>query len=434
MLKSIFYYLPEALAIVLVIHGLLQKKLRFDKLTILYLVINNIWYTFCNEIVPYDERYIGNLFVIVTILYVHYRFETGWEKSLQITMSNIFILFFVEMILWIVSYSVISILRSKGEIYMAISMCFMSMLTTFVTYLIYKKCNFTIIFRIVFEKNRILGRVIVIGTSIFLIYLEVAKTRGYCNGTEFIILSGFIVLLMLLLFQWKKVMELGQEKDKRILIQQMCQESYEQLILEVRNRQHEFQNHLTALQGMSYSCETIEELSRLQGQYCDEIMEKNKYNKLLYACKSPIIGGFLYSKFSKAEEKGIETDYQVSGNLETDKIEVFELIEILGILYDIAIDALKQEKVKKIYVGLKKEEEQLVISVENISPYISSNEIEAFFRQGFSTKGKERGLGLTKLQKMVEKNKGKIITQNLEKEGENWLSFTIYISPETYIH
>lgn len=41
------------------------------------------------------------------------------------------------------------------------------------------------------------------------------------------------------------------------MIHQMCQESYEQLLIEVRNRQHEFHNHLAALQGMCYSCQTI---------------------------------------------------------------------------------------------------------------------------------------------------------------------------------
>lgn len=41
----------------------------------------------------------------------------------------------------------------------------------------------------------------------------------------------------------------------------------------MRNRQHEFQNHLAALQGMCYSCQSMEELARLQSQYCKEILE-----------------------------------------------------------------------------------------------------------------------------------------------------------------
>ena len=56
------------------------------------------------------------------------------------------------------------------------------------------------------------------------------------------------------------------EKDRRIWLQQMCQESYEQLLVEVRNRQHEFQNHLTALQGMCYSCQSLEELTQVQSR------------------------------------------------------------------------------------------------------------------------------------------------------------------------
>ena len=431
-LDGIFYFGAEAVAIILVIHGLFQKKFRFDKAAFLLVLIQSITYTIYNSEELFDSfpvlAVVIRLFFLGTLfIYICFEFKTNLEKALQIIVSTNIIVFTVEVLILVVCSYPTQKYLTDNEILEAIGYYGMAALTLAVCYFIYKKLNVNAIFSYVFEKNSVLGRVIVILAVLGCVSATMVHLKGYMNRTEGILFLVFTVLLILTLSQWKKATELGQEKDKRILIQQMCQESYEQLILEVRNRQHEFQNHLTALQGMSYSCETIEELSQLQGQYCDEIMEKNKYNKLLYACKNPIIGGFLYSKFLKAEKQGIETDYQVSGNLETDKIEVFELIEILGILYDNAIDALKQEKTKKIYVGLKKEEEQLVISVENISPYISSKEMGAFFQQGFSTKGKERGLGLAKLQKIVEKNKGKIITQNVEREEENWISFTIYI-------
>lgn len=52
-------------------------------------------------------------------------------------------------------------------------------------------------------------------------------------------------------------------------------------MIEVRNRQHEFQNHLTALQGMAYTCHTLEELVEMQNQYCDRIVVEKSGGRII---------------------------------------------------------------------------------------------------------------------------------------------------------
>jgi hypothetical protein len=417
----------ESVAMVLIIHGLFQKKCSFDKLDILYILANGAWYVFGNYCIPEYVAVVGNLFVIVTCAYMYFKFKAGLETTIQAMFTLYMLIFIVELVIWGSSNYFIETYLGDNEWVLLASNCVLVMLTLLVCYFIYKKGKLGKLFYYVFKKNRILGRVIVVTSVLCFASITMVRLRGYMSEAEGALFLIFAALLLCTLVQWKKAMELGEEKDRRIMIQQMCQESYEQLILEVRNRQHEFQNHLAALQGMCHTCQTIEELTELQSRYCEQIFEKNKYNKLLYSCKSPMIGGFLYSKFSKAEEKEIETEYQLAMDLKNDKIEDFELIEMVGILYDNAIDALEQETEKKICVKLTQEEEQCVISVENISPFLSSKEIGTFFQQGFSTKGKGRGLGLAKLQKMVQKYEGRIITQNIEKEGKNWISFEICI-------
>lgn len=71
------------------------------------------------------------------------------------------------------------------------------------------------------------------------------------------------------------------------------------------------------------------------------------------------MGGFLYSKFSKADEKNIETDYQISINPK-----------------------------KKVNVNISEDNDMINISVDNISPFISSEEMMTFFHRGVSTKAK----------------------------------------------
>ena len=92
------------------------------------------------------------------------------------------------------------------------------------------------------------------------------------------------------------------------------------------------------------------------------------------------------------------------------------------------MEAVESLETKHIGVVLEQEEEKLKLSVENISPFIPSEQVAGFFQRGSSSKGKNRGIGLAKLQKMVEKSGGgRIIAQNIEKEGQNWLLMQVVL-------
>lgn len=434
-LTSILYYTPETLGILLLTHGLLQKEMRFDARNICYLLLANLLLNCHNAYIQayapisIKIRIICYLIypVFVYLMFVYIKFKVRLERALQAMMATYLLIFVIEILMMTVVSYITFICMGANAIIPDALLWAGSVATCLICYLIYKKCNITKIFFYIFEKNRVLGRIVEGVGVMCIVGALIYQIKGTMTNTEILLFFFFIVLFITTLYEWKKAMDLSQEKDKRIIIQQMCQESYEQLILEVRNRQHDFQNHLSALQGMCYSCQTIEELSKLQSQYCDRILMENKYNKLLYICKSPIMGGFLYSKFSKAEEKGIETEYQVTMDFKEKNIDEFELIEMMGILYDNATEALEAAEKKKINVKVSQEGEELIISVENISPFLSSEEIASFFQQGYTTKGAGRGLGLAKLQKMVEKYKGKIVTKNVEREGNNWIAIDLLL-------
>ena len=49
------------------------------------------------------------------------------------------------------------------------------------------------------------------------------------------------------------------------------------------------------------------------------------------------------------------------------------------------------------------------------------------FQLGYSEKGKERGLGLYSLKKLVENNKGQLVVENIKEGDRNWLSIKVII-------
>ena len=420
-------YGVEVIGIMLVADGFMQKKFRFTAMFTGGLAFIILMYVLRDTgVIKYQGFFMGFLSITVIFLCI-YKEMKNIRKTIQNVMVAILVDFFVQfMVMMVLEF--IKTNTSENDTFVNGYLRMGGSVAVFVIcYIIYKKNRFLRVFDYIFEKNKVLGRIILSAGVLTFVITVIFNINGGFTDTEAMLYMCFSILFIVTLYQWNKASELSQEKDRRIMIQQMCQESYEQLLIEVRNRQHEFQNHLAALQGMCYSCQTIEELTELQSSYCDRILVENKYNKLLYGCNSPIVGGFLYSKFSKADEKNIETDYQISINPKKNGIDEFELIEMVGILYDNAVEALESASRKKMNVNISEDNGMINISVDNVSPFISSEEMMTFFHRGVSTKGKNRGIGLAKLQKTAEKYDGKIITENKKIEGENWLSIKLIL-------
>lgn len=69
----------------------------------------------------------------------------------------------------------------------------------------------------------------------------------------------------------------------------------------------------------------------------------------------------------------------------------------------------------------------LKICVANISKYISKEQIIEMFKNGKSTKGKNRGLGLSKIKEYQEQYGFDILVENKEQKNKNWIYFIIII-------
>ncbi len=103
------------------------------------------------------------------------------------------------------------------------------------------------------------------------------------------------------------------------------------------------------------------------------------------------------------------------------------MIEILGILLDNAIEALVQQESRKLYAEISENPGCVRILVKNNSDYIRQDDIRHFVKAGYSTKGNDRGLGLTTVAGLVEKYDGTLRICNEEDNQVNWLVAEIVI-------
>ena len=95
---------------------------------------------------------------------------------------------------------------------------------------------------------------------------------------------------------------------------------------------------------------------------------------------------------------------------------------------DNARDALKENNLeKRVKFILSEDNERFTIGVYNVSPYYSEESIIKFFRKGYSTKGENRGIGLSKVKEFQKQYGFDILIDNKTEENVNWLRFNIVI-------
>lgn len=199
-------------------------------------------------------------------------------------------------------------------------------------------------------------------------------------------------------WQQEKYEKLSKEREYEI--HKTYDGVYTQLLDSMRKKQHDFHNHITAIYSHHLMAKDYDTLVALQKKYCDEIMEENRYARLL-SSNSPIVIAFLYSKFIEAESKGCRITYDIKVDELQCKIPDYKLIEVLGILLDNAIEAVQDYDLKNIWVEMREMTDIIHVAVKNNSRYYKQEELIQLMGMGYSTKAQNRGIGLSKAKDIL---------------------------------
>ena len=197
---------------------------------------------------------------------------------------------------------------------------------------------------------------------------------------------------------YMKLQNAIREKDESLCLHKKYEQSYEELIRDIRIKQHDFNNHITAIYGQIYTCDSLDELVDAQKSYCEKLVSDTQLYKLL-RFKDTVISGFLYQKLCDIEKREIKLKCDVkTDNFKVSMPETV-LVEILGILIDNAVEEAEKTDEKEIVVSVEETEKGIQVSVENSSRPIAETELTSMFDLGSSTKGERRGIGLFKVKK-----------------------------------
>ncbi|ALO05444.1 sensor histidine kinase [Lactiplantibacillus paraplantarum] len=255
--------------------------------------------------------------------------------------------------------------------------------------------------------------------SLLVIYFYIILSEGWNNNFRMIFSNLVILLVMicLLLVSYgeylKNVKTKYEVQRQRIQIQNDTRymSEIEAHYNELRRFRHDYQNMLISIDEYLKT----DDLKGLREYYQKNLAPvshrvlKEKYNlEDLSRVKVKSIKSILFSKLSYAQSQEIEVHFDLKEPLTDITVNELDLDIALGIMLDNAIEAS---------VGHADGEIMSAIFIEkNITVFLIQNNV---FEQlpplwklkeaGYSTKGKNRGIGLNSLSKIVNRNENMIL-------------------------
>lgn len=98
--------------------------------------------------------------------------------------------------------------------------------------------------------------------------LKVSRTLDLKMIIVFIL---FLVVIIWGTIDWKMSNDIIKEQQKELMMYQLYIQPLEELVKEIRAKQHEFDNHLNAILNLHLTVETYDELVKEQSEYIKEI-------------------------------------------------------------------------------------------------------------------------------------------------------------------
>lgn len=256
-----------------------------------------------------------------------------------------------------------------------------------------------------------------------------------------LMLSGTLNVRMIIVFvlvmtgiiwgvaDWKVSSDLIRDQEKELKMYQLYIQPLEELVKEIRARQHEFDNHIHAILNMHLTVDNYEELVEKQSRYILEIRRDSasKYLPLL-RISDKVLAGFLYSKIVNSPEN-VETDVEVRNWQILSRISEHSLIEIVGVLVDNAYEACAKEG-GQVKIFLDSRDDRIVFEILNEHQRLSFEEIGRFFEYGYTTKEsavRQHGIGLARVKNLIQKADGEITVAQDTMEEKNYIHITVII-------
>lgn len=282
-----------------------------------------------------------------------------------------------------------------------ISALFFKKILTYISYLLnnhYRKITLTLV----------IGNILLC-TIVFLINNWAARINHFPDEVELTNMIIFCTYTFLLCFITVIVLKFFRDKEKMDRERQQYENlkeysaQIETMYTNLRAFKHDYINILTSMS--EYLNE--QDYKGLECYFKEHILptreklERDNYrlNQLKHI-KDLALKGLISTKLIYAHEIGIDVYIDILDDMEHISMREIDLSRIMGIFLDNAIEAALETEKKEIKFCMIKEEKHIAIILMNT--FVNHNlPISQLEKNGFSTKGENRGLGLATVKEIL---------------------------------
>lgn len=414
---EITYRLFEMLALVVCLHSLNGEKLKIDVYNVGFVGIEMAFMQMIQEGIVSKGMYF--VIYLIYFIYAYLKFGDSVKRTVLKCLLVTLIIGALQILVYIPFSFFYYIIPNESLIIMFINGAILLIL-------FFTRNNkiFMSVVEIFAKRDWILKTSLTLCVIVLVYFMYSLKKSEVIEIDIFVLISIFMTMFLIFIYRWQKSTYELNRREQELQITNLYNGVFEEMIKTMRNKQHDFKNQIDAIYSSHLKAESMEELIEIQKKYCDNVLYQNRFSKVLSCTKNSILAGFIYTKFVEAENNGIEIQYEISYR-DSNEIVIYDLVDIVGILLDNAIEAVTSTEVSKKIVFELSDAEGINLLVKNPVVNILNSEIQKFFERGYSTKEGERGIGLNKLMELQQKYKYDVYTHIENDNSMEWIVFNI---------
>jgi len=251
---------------------------------------------------------------------------------------------------------------------------------------------------------------------------DMVSTHAHFNSFGSILATIVFICLLLIFFamnakkvQIEKEIALKQKKFEQEHLQTYTDEIVG-LYNEIRGFRHDYAGMLVSMQ-MAIDSKDLQEIDRVYSEVLVKANQKLRSDKYTYFDLNNIEDSALRSLIAQsivyARNKDVEFTLEVKDIITRLSIDLLDLVRIMSVLLNNAVEGAAESYSKQMEVAVIKMDLEIVIVIQNSCKYTMMPS-EDLFELGFSTKGRNRGIGLNNVKEILDQYENIILETEME--------------------
>ena len=258
--------------------------------------------------------------------------------------------------------------------------------------------------------------------QILLFISDIVSTYVHFNSFGSILATIVFICLLLIFFamnakkvQVEREIALNQKKFEQEHLQTYTDEIVA-LYNEIRGFRHDYAGMLVSMQ-IAIDSKDLQEIDRIYKEVLVKANQKLRSDKYTYFDLNNIEDSALRSLIAQsivyARNKDVEFILEVKDIITRLSIDLLDLVRIMSVLLNNAVEGAAESYSKQMEVAVIKMDLETVIVIQNSCKYTMTPS-EDLFELGFSTKGRNRGIGLNNVKEILDKYENIILETEME--------------------